>query len=160
MISARKIHRIALTIQEIQQLKTLIRKGTLNARVVTRARVLVMAHEGKIDKEIYEALDIAVSTPYDIRKRYHEGGLQRALYDAPRPGQQRKLTGTQEAEVIALACTAAPKGYSRWTLNLLTEAVQETLGVSIGRTAVWKVLLRNNLKPWLKKNVVYSPSYT
>ena len=66
VLSARKIHCIALTIQEIQQLKTLIRKGTLNARVVTRARVLVMAHEGKIDKEIYEALDIAVSTPYDI----------------------------------------------------------------------------------------------
>lgn len=156
MLSARKIHRISLTGEEIQQLKTLIRKGIANARVITRARVLLMAHDEKIDKEIYQALSLAESTPYDIRKRYTEGGLQRALFDAPRPGQKRKLTGAQEAEVIAIACTKAPKGYVRWTLDLLTEEVNTKMGVSIGRTAIWKVLLRNDMKPWLKKNMVYS----
>lgn len=160
MISARKIHRISLTEEEIQQLKTLIRKGIANARTITRARVLLMAHDGRIDKEIYQALSLAESTPYDIRKRYTEGGLQRALFDAPRPGQARKLTGAQEAEVIAIACTKAPKGYVRWTLDLLTEEVNNKLGISIGRTAIWKVLLRNDTKPWLKKNVVYSQDYS
>lgn len=160
MLSARKIHCISLTGEEIQQLKTLIGKGIANARAITRARVLLMAHDGKIDKEIYQALSLAVSTPYDIRKRCTEGGLQRALFDAPRPGQKRKLTGIQEAEVIAIACSKAPKGYARWTLNLLTEKVNETIGVSIGRTAIWKVLLRNDTKPWLKKNMVYTNNYS
>lgn len=159
-MSARKIHRISLTEEEIQQLKTLIHKGIANTRVITRARVLLMADDGKVDKEIYQALSLAESTPYDIRKRYTEGRLQRAFFDAPRPGQKRKLTGIQEAEVIAIACTKAPKGYTRWTLDLLTEKVKRRLGIGIGRTAIWKVLLRNDTKPWLKKNVVYSKSDT
>jgi len=156
ILSARKIHTTSLTGTEIQQLKELIHKGVVNARVITRARVLLMAHEGKMDKAMYETLDLAVSTPYDIRKRYHEGGLQKALYDAPRPGKERILSGKQEAEVIAIACSEAPKGYVRWTLDLLTEEVHNQLEVAIGRTAIWKVLLRNDTKPWLKKNVVYS----
>ena len=138
----------------------MVRKGSIQARVIARARILLMADSGKVDREIYETLNLAESTPYDIRKRYALGGLDRALYDLPRPGQKRKLTGNQEAEVIAIACSRAPKGYVRWTLDLLTEEVNTKLKVDIGRTAVWKVLLRNNLKPWLKKNVVYSQSYT
>lgn len=158
MTSARKIHTVSLTESEIRQLKTLLHKGTGNTRVITRARVLLAANNGKIDRDIYEALGLAVSTPYDIRKRYRTGGLNNALYDLPRPGQKRKLTGKQEAEVIAIACTDAPKGYVRWTLDLLVEEVKSKLGVLVGRTAIWKVLLRNDTKPWLKKNVVYSQS--
>jgi len=158
LISARKIHSVLLTESEIQQLKILLHKGSENTRVITRARVLLLANNGKIDRDIYGTLGLAVSTPYDIRKRYHAGGLKNALYDLPRPGQKRKLTGKQEAEVIAIACTKAPKGYTRWTLDLLTEKVKSTLGISIGRTAIWNVCLRNKEKPWLKKNVVYSKS--
>ncbi|OGE26484.1 hypothetical protein A3C26_00555 [Candidatus Daviesbacteria bacterium RIFCSPHIGHO2_02_FULL_39_12] len=139
-------------------LSALIRKGIAKARVITRARVLLLASEGRKDREIYRSLLISYSTPHDVRKNYARGGLNRALYDAPRPGQARKLTGKQEAEVIAIACTDAPKGYVRWTLDLLTEEVTNKLGVSIGRTAIWHILLRNNLKPHRKKNVVYSHS--
>lgn len=156
MTSARKIHNVSLTPEEQHLLQSLVRRGNANVRNITRARILLLSHEGKLDKEIYTALHLAVSTPYDIRKRYHEGGLTRALYDLPRPGQKRKLSGTQEAEVVAIACTQAPQGHVRWTLDLLTEEVKVKLGVPIGRTAIWKVLLRNNMKPWRKKNVVYS----
>lgn len=150
---------IALPDTEIPQLEDLIHKGTANTRTITHSRILLMANAGKKDKEIYEALDLGVSTPYDIRKRYCEGGLNRALYDLPRPGQPRKLNGVQEAEVVALACTKAPKGYVRWTMDLLTEEVRNKLQVTISRMAVYKVLLRNDTKPWLKKNVVYSESH-
>lgn len=137
----------------------LIRKGTTKARTITRARILLMVDEGKKDKEIYQTLHIGNSTTHDIRKKYKKGGLHIALYDLPRPGKERILTGTQEAEVTAIACTKAPKGYKRWTLDLLTEEVKSKLKVTIGRTAIWKVLLRSNEKPWLKKNVVYSKRY-
>lgn len=154
--SARKIYRVTLTHQEQQLLEQLIHKGYSSTRSITRARVLLAANNGKTDKEIYEALNLADSTPGDIRQRFAQGGIERALRDLPRPGKERILTGAQEAEVTAIACTKAPKGYARWTLDLLTEEVKQKLGVSIGRTAIWKVLLRNNQKPWLKKNVVYS----
>lgn len=152
-------YKIELPQKEILQLQTLIHKGSVNVRTVTRARVLLMAHDGNIDKDIYEPLSLAVSTPYDIRKRYHEGGLSRALYDAPRPGQKPKLNGIQKAQVIALACTKAPKGYSTWTLDLLTEKVKKQLDVSIGRTAIWKILLKSDTHPWREKNVVYTHHY-
>src|SRR3990167_3421922 len=134
-ISAQTKYHVALTEQEKTILSALIRKGTAKARVITRARVLLLASEGRKDREIYRSLLISYSTPHDVRKNYARGGLNRALYDAPRPGQARKLTGKQEAEEVT-----------------------NKLGVSIGRTAIWHILLRNNLKPHRKKNVVYSHS--
>lgn len=159
-ISAQTKYTVEITEKERSFLHILIHKGQAKTRTITRARILLMADEGKKDTEIYQSLSTSYSTPHDIRKRYHEGGLNRALYDAPRPGQKRKLTGKQEAWVITIACTDAPKGYVRWTLDLLTEKIRETIGITIGRTAIWKVLLRNDTKPWLKKNVVYTQGYS
>lgn len=159
-ISAQTKYHVVLSQQERVMLSALIRKGTAKARIITRARVLLLASEGNIDREIYQSLMISYSTPHDVRKNYVQGGLKRALYDAPRPGQARKLIGKQEAHVVAIACSSAPKGYVRWTLDLLTEEVRKKLGITIGRTAIWKVLLRNDTKPWRKKNVVYSHSHS
>ena len=156
MLSARKIHTIFLTETEINKLKELIHKGAGNTRVITRARVLLMAHEGKIDKEIYRALDIAVSTPYDIRKRYHEGGLQQTLYDKSRPGKERILSISQEALVTAIACSDPKEGYAGWTLDLITEEFNRKTEKGISRNTVWRVLRRNKLKPHLKKNVEHT----
>ena len=155
-ISAQTKFKVILPPKEKIILENLIHRGTTKARIITRARILLLADEGRTDNTICHALNIVRSVVYDTRKHYVEGGLKRALYDLPRPGKERKLTGKQEAEVVAIACTKAPKGYVRWTMDLLTEAVNKKLPVSIGRTAVYKVLLRNNTKPWLKKNVVYS----
>lgn len=155
-ISAQRKYKVILTAEDKRTLQTLIHKGSTKARTLTRARILLAADEQKTDKTICDALSLVRSVVYDTRKHYVIGGLTRALYDLPRPGKERILTGTQEAEVTAIACSKAPKGYKRWTLDLLTEEVRSKLNVSIGRTAIWKVLLRNNQKPWLKKNVVYS----
>lgn len=153
------MHPVRLRIEEKQQLEHLVRRGVAHARTIMRAQILLLANAGKRDKEIYETLDLGVSTPYDVRKRYHKGGLERALYEAPRPGQKRKLNGDQETEVVAIACTKAPKGYAHWTLDLLTAKVQKKLQVDIKRSAIWHVLLRNHQKPWRGKNVVYSENY-
>jgi len=157
-ISAQRKYKVILAQEEKATVTLLIRKGTAKARTITRARILLLANDGKPDKTICESLGVVRSVVHDVRKHYKEAGLKRALYDLPHPGQARKLTGEQEAEGIAIACTDAPKGYVRWTLDLLTEEVTSKLGVSIGRTAIWHVLLRNNLKPHRKKNVVYSQS--
>lgn len=150
-ISAQVKYKVELLDEERRTLLALTQKGETKARTITRARILLLTDDGKKDKEIRESLHVATSTPHDIRKKYAEDGLSKALYDAPRPGQKRKLTGKQEAEVVAIACSKAPKGYSRWTLDLLAGEVNRKLEVSIGRTAIYKVLLRNDTKPWLKK---------
>lgn len=151
-------YKVTLQGEELDELKIIISKGTSKARVITRARILKATHEGKLDREITEALGIVRSTIHDTRKHYVEGRLKKALYDAPHPGKARKLTGTQEAKVVAIACTKAPKGYRHWTMDLLTEEVHKQ-GMEIGRTAIWKILMRNNLKPWREKNVGHLRDY-
>jgi len=144
---------------ELQEITTITKKGVQHARIITRANILQAVSAGELDKEICQVFGVVRSTVHDVRKHYAEGGLSRALYDLPRPGQPRKLDGKQEAKVVAIACTKAPKGYDHWTMDLLTEEVHSQ-GIAIGRTAVWQVLLRNDTKPWRKKNVVYSHDYS
>lgn len=157
-ISAQTKYQVELAEEEKTTIKQIIKKGESKARTITRARILQLADAGKKDADICFALGIVRSVVYDTRKHYQQSGIDRALYDLPHKGAARKLTGEQEAEVIAIACSKAPKGYVRWTLNLLTAEVNNKIGVTIGRTAIWKVLLRNDTKPWLKKNVVHRES--
>jgi transposase len=149
---------VALEQSEVQELKVIIGKGVSKARTITRARVLLMANEngsGKTDKAISRTLGIDEKTPKNIRKRYARGGLNRALFDAPRPGKARKVTGRDEAEIVSIACTDPPDGHDHWTMDLLTEEVTETLRKTLGRSTVYRVILRNDLKPWREKNLVY-----
>jgi transposase len=111
--------------------------------------------EGKTDKIIAAALGVTKTTPQDIRRRYAHGGLKRALFDAPRPGKERIVTGSDEAHIVSIACTDPPDGHDRWTLNLLTETVPKTVGKTLGRSTIYRVLLRNDLKPWREKNMVH-----
>jgi transposase len=76
-----------------------------------------------------------------IRQRFVEEGLEAALKDRPRPGQRRKLSGKQEARLIALACSSPPQGRARWTLRLLADKVVELgLTESICHETVRQVL--------------------
>ncbi|HEY3379334.1 MAG TPA: helix-turn-helix domain-containing protein, partial [Armatimonadota bacterium] len=74
------------------------------------------------------ALHVHRTTVAAVRKRCVEHGLDAALFDAVRPGAPRKLDGVQEAFTIALACTQAPEGQQRWTMQLLADKLV-TLGV-------------------------------
>lgn len=150
-----KKYPVALTAQEIRTLKAVTRTGTRQAREIIRAQALLMANQGKNDAEMSVALEIAPKTAFNIRARYAEGGIDRALYDAPRPGQPPKLNGHEEARVVAIACTKPPEGHGKWTLDLLTEKVRKNVKDDVGRTTIHTVLLRNELKPWREKNVVH-----
>jgi hypothetical protein len=116
---------VNLTDDERAWLASLVAKGTGKARVLTRARILLAADRNDTDTAIAYALHTSRDRVADVRKRCVDGGLERALYDAPRPGAQRKLDGPQEAFVIALACTDPPTGRERWTMQLLADKLVE-----------------------------------
>ena len=123
-----KLYRVDLSEQERTTLLALIQKGKAAARKVRRAHVLLLAAEGKTDREIAAALHTGTATVERLRKRFVEEGLEAALAEKPRPGAQRRLDGKQEAFLVALTCSPPPPGRRCWTMQLLADRLVE-LGV-------------------------------
>jgi transposase len=91
------------------------------------------------------------STVYRTKRRFVEGNLERALSEEPRPGAERKLSGKEEALLVATACATPPEGRARWTLELLADAmVKLTDHESLSGETVRRRLAENGLKPWRK----------
>jgi transposase len=95
---------VELSDEERAELQELTSKGKQAARKMKRAQILLKSGEGWKDKDIIAALNTSRSTVERTRRRYVEGGLEKALNEDPRPGARRKLDGRGEAYLIALAC--------------------------------------------------------
>ena len=145
---------VRLTETERQQLEQMLAKGRHAASTAARARILLKADEseegpGWTDGDIVRALDTSLSTVHRVRQEFVELGLEAALYRRKPTGRQyRKLDGAQEAQLIALACGAAPDGRARWTLKLLAQRMVELEIVdSIGPECVRNTLKKTNSSP-------------
>lgn len=143
---AKHIH---LNDEERVELEQLIRSGTNSARVIGRARTLLLIDRSQGKKrtiqEVAEAAMVSPGTVSNIKRRYFEGGPAGALYDKPRPGAKPKVDGEVEARLIALTCSDPPEGYERWTLRLLaSELVALEVLESISHVTVGEVLKKTN----------------
>jgi len=118
-------NRVKLNEAERSELRGMVEKGRGSAREIRRAQTLLLSDEGKQDKDIAAFLHVSSETVSSTRRRYCELGLLAALKEKPRPGKQRKLDGKQEAFLVALACSEAPEGRARWTLQLLADKLVE-----------------------------------
>ncbi len=128
-----------------EELCQLIRRGKHSSRKVTRARILLLAADGATDEQIVASLKTGFATVERTRKRFVEEGLG-CLNERRRGGAERKLTGKQEAHLVALACSTPPRGRARWTLRLLADKVVELgFASSIARETVRQVLKKTNL---------------
>jgi transposase len=123
---------VTLTPGERDQLESLHRAGKRSARTFTRARILLLADQGRggpawHDRRIAEALGCGRRTVERIRERFTAEGLDAALtHRTPaRPPRERVLDGEAEARLIALACSASPDGRKSWTLRLLADKLVE-----------------------------------
>jgi transposase len=94
-------------------------RGKHPARKLKRAQILLAADAGVSDEAIAMSVEVGGSTVYRTKRRFVEGNMERALSEDPRPGAERKLTGKEEALLVATACSSPPAGRARWTLGLL-----------------------------------------
>jgi transposase len=149
--------KVKLKKSEKKELKELMSRGRESVRVIKRARVLQVLGEGKSAEKAAEAVGVGETTAREIGERYLEGGLERALWDAPRPGKTPALNDKQKQQVVAMVCGPAPEGMARWTIRLLAEeAVNRKVVPAVGRETIRMVLKDHALKPWREKNVVRS----
>ncbi len=139
-----KKYLVDLTDEERSELEKLLRGGKHKSRNLTRARILLLADVGKTDAEIVAALQTARPTVERTRQRFVEQGLG-CLDEQLRMGARPRLTERQQAHLIAVACTEAPDGRARWTLQLLADkAVELKFVTSIARETVRQMLKKTN----------------
>jgi transposase len=142
-------YRVELNQTERGELKALLSGGKPAARKLKQ--ILLAADAGASDEEITRSVGVSGSTVYRTKRRFVLGNLEAALSEEPRPGADRKLSGKEEALLVATACSSPPKGRARWTLELLAdELVRLTEHDDISRETVRRRLAENELKPWRK----------
>lgn len=143
---------VELTAMERESLQTFVNSGSPLARKVKRAQVLLAADQGYRDKDIAELVGVGTSTVYRAKRRFVERPFEVVLDDDPRPGGSRKLTGKEEALLVATACSKPPEGRGRWTMQLLADAfVSMTDHTSLSDETVRRRLREKAIKPWQHK---------
>lgn len=139
---------VQLNEQERLRLQKIVRSGKDKARKITRCRILLLADEanGKTDQKISDALDVCLATIFNIRRRYSQEGLERAIGEEARSGQPPKFKGKAAAKITAIACSAPPDGHARWSLRLLADRIVELKIVkSISHQSISNILKKTNL---------------
>ena len=137
-----------LTPEEQANLRRLARSRTEPARVVERARIIWLAHEGWRVPAIAAELRLTEATVRLWLKRFNAHGVD-GLRDQPRAGRPPTYTAEEVGEVIALALTD-PRSlglpFASWTLDRLAAYLQEHKGIAIKRTRIAELLLAEGLR--------------
>ena len=154
---------VQLTDEEREALRALVQKGQTQGYRIKHAQILMKLDEIPENQEwtydkIKEAYHATPHTISQIAKRFVTGGMEAALGRKEQVNRHKKIDGRVEAHIIAIACSEAPEGRERWTLQLIADELVR-LGVveSISDTAVMDTLKKTNLSLGKRRNGV-SPS--
>jgi transposase len=157
MVPASKVV-VTLTDEQRQSLKRLVHTGTHPAAMRRRAHILLKADadgtDAWTDEEIADHLETSRMTVMRVRQQFAAEGLDATLHRKKPTGRQfRKLDGKQEAQLVALACTQAPEGCTRWTMELLADKLVELNVVeAIDPSTVWRTLKKTTSSPGSSNN--------
>jgi transposase len=115
-----------------KMLEDIVKKGEAPAKKIMHANILLKTDSGEHGprwsvKKIQEALGVGSTVVKVVRKRFVENGIEDALNrrEQPERPEKRKITGRQEAQIIATLCTEKPEGQEKWTLRALTDRIIE-----------------------------------
>ena len=164
-----KKYRVMLSTDERADLEGLLARGKADVRRLKHAQILLKAEEADdgpawSDERIADALHAGTATVERVRQRFVEEGLTSALSPYRRGTRidERKLDGAQldgaqEAQLIALACSAPPDGQARWTLRLLAQRMVDLAYVdTLSYETVRQTLKKERPQTAPETDVVYS----
>ena len=149
---------LALSIEEHDRLESIVRTRTLQAQIVSRARILLLKESGDSVDTIAGKVDLNRNSVLLCLKKYKEGGVENAIYDAPGRGRNAEITDDEKAWIINVACQKpADFGYSAetWTYAKLTAHINKTAESAgytrlstLTKTSVKNILDAANIKPF------------
>lgn len=152
---SRQALRVPVTKRHQHKLRKLLSGGVQQVRVVLRALALLHLARGTSAPQIATVIPMTAQAIRKLGHRYQDGGLDRALYDKPRPGAEQLLNDSDKQRIIAMVCSDPPEGRARWTVRLIAEeAVKRKLVPRVGRETIRILLEHHDFKPWREKNVV------
>ena len=149
---------LLLSDEERNQLETIMRTRTLQAQVVTRARILLLKADGDSVDTIAEKVDLNRNSVLLCLKKYNAGGIENAIYDAPGRGRNAEITDEEKTWIINVACQKPVElGYAAetWTYARLTKHINttaESAGYTrlstITKTSIKNILDAAQIKPF------------
>src|ERR1035438_1237943 len=99
---------VALSPEQRQALERMGRARSLPARVVERARVVLLAADGLENKQIARRMRMTPEKAARWRKRFLEGGIAALEKDAPRPGRTPTITDRRVKRVVDMTLHQKP----------------------------------------------------
>jgi hypothetical protein len=153
---------VDLTDPERAALREIISKNKAKRSTIINAYILLKADRicGWTNADIASAYEVSTKKVEQLKKRFVEDGVEAALYRKPVTNvHRRKITGDEEAHLLALYCSQAPEGQERWTLRMLADKLVElTIVDSISHETVRRTLKKTNVNPGKRKNGVFRQS--
>lgn len=149
---------LILSAEERSRLETITKARTLQAQIVIRARILLLKANGESVDSIAEKVDLNRNSVLLCLKKFSQGGIENAIYDAPGRGRNAEITDDEKAWIINVACQKPVDfGYSAetWTYAKLTNhinKVAESAGFirlsTITKTSIKNILDAAEIKPF------------
>ena len=131
---------------ELSYLGSYKSSSNLSLRQYNRINILLLLNKGKRVNDIEEFLHVDRITIWRTKNKYLEQGIKKALEEDARSGQPIKYATDHQAELSVIACGPCPAGRRRWTIRLLTEALQKKQGFeTINRESVRLALKKMNV---------------
>jgi transposase len=145
-------YHVKLTKSEVEELQSIINKGSHTSQTFRTAYILLNCDEGEYSEKVTneqmsKVLKVGMRTIDRVKKRFIEEGLEACLERKPTSRvYEKKIDGDIEAKIVTLCCSEPPKGFNRWSLRLLADKMVELNYVeSISYVAVRNVLKKTNL---------------
>jgi transposase len=153
---------VDLTDNERAELREIISKHKTKRSTILNAYILLKADRscGWTNEDIAVAYEVSTKKVEQLKNRFVEDGFEAALSRKPvTNAHRRKITGDEEAHLIALCCSQAPEGHARWTLRMLAEKMVELDIVdSLSHETVRQTLKKMHLNLGKRKNGAFPPS--
>lgn len=136
------------TAEEAAELRRRAASRTLPARMVERAKMIVLLQEGEWAPAVAERLGVGTDVVRGWLKRFNAEGLD-GLTDRPRSGRPTTYTPEQVGAVVEASLTrpeALGLPFASWTLDRLAAHLQEARGIPIKRTRIGEILVAEGLR--------------
>lgn len=147
-------YKVTLSAVEREQLSGIMSKGKHSSLQFRNACILLNSDESEGGKkvsneQIAQILQIHSKTVERLKQRFVEEGFEACIErKAYPPIKEIKTDGDFEAHLIAISCSKAPQGYSRWSLRMLADKMVELSYVdSLSHETVRQVLKKTKLNP-------------